>query len=382
MKEAKYPRIHLAVDNCFAIKRWVHPKDWMKVIHDIGNISCIQASTDNEIDPLFNTTDFRNRWVKQVRKYEKEYGLKVVSFYSGYATYRTVGLASSDKSSREKLKNDYFKNIVDVASKLGAQVGNTLSAFSEPVLNDPSLFKQTEEYLEDNLTDMAEYAAQKNVLFGYEQMYTPNQGFWTINGSRKWMKKIYTKVKRPMYITIDTAHQVGQRRFFKPTDEELSEMVRLGDTQGFRLRETLTCMVESKKYDMEAIKQKMDEYEYLFAEPADTDVYQWFSSLGCYSPLVHLQQTDGTFSSHKPFTSQYNKTGIIKPDKVLSAIANSYKREAQEGMPPRVKDIYLAFEIFFGITESAKDILAAIKESIEYWRSFIPQDGMEINELI
>ena len=31
-----YPKIYLAIDNCFASKRWTTPNQWAKVISDLG----------------------------------------------------------------------------------------------------------------------------------------------------------------------------------------------------------------------------------------------------------------------------------------------------------------------------------------------------------
>lgn len=197
-KDIEYPRIHLSLDNCFAIKRWVRPRDWMEVVKEIGGITKIQASTDNEIDPLFNTPAYRDEWVSEVQECEKSLGLKVVSLYSGYATYRTTGLGHWDDSCREEIINRYFNPVVDVAKKLGAQVGNTLGAFSEPVLDDPEQYYSTEAILLEKLAKMTKYAHNNGVVFSYEQMYTPNQGFWTIEGCLGYMKKVYQTSKCPM----------------------------------------------------------------------------------------------------------------------------------------------------------------------------------------
>ena len=67
MSKPVYPQVHLVMDNCFAVKRWVRPRDWMQAIKEIGGISLIQASTDNEIDPAHNTQDFRDEWVEEVQ---------------------------------------------------------------------------------------------------------------------------------------------------------------------------------------------------------------------------------------------------------------------------------------------------------------------------
>lgn len=377
----QYPKIYLTLDNCFAIKRWVRPRDWMNVIREIGGIDCVQASTDNEIDPLFNTQSFRDRWLEEVRWGEREYGMKLVSFYSGYATYRTVGLASDAKSSRTKIRDNYFKKVVDLASLLGAQMGNTLSAFTEPVLQNPNKFRQVESRIEKNLFDMAAYAASKNVQYGYEQMYTPTQGYFTISGCTNLLRRVYAAGGHPLYITIDTAHQAGQKLFMRPSREQIVQMIQDRDTHGARLGHHLTELVE-RGCSMERLEREMTRYDHIFAEPGDDDLYCWAEKLGAYSPIIHLQQTDGSYSAHRPFIKKYNDGGIVWPDRLLTSLAACYDSPELMGMPPRVKEIYLAFELFFGVTESAGDILDAVSESIKLWRKYIPRDGLSLNELI
>lgn len=381
MSETVYPRVHLVMDNCFAVKRWVRPRDWMEAVKQIGGITLIQASTDNEIDPVHNTQADRDEWIGEVQQYEREYGFKVVSFYSGYAQYRTVGIASHSDSKRDAMISRYFEPTVDVAARLGAQVGNTLGAFSDPVLQDPVQFGRTEKDVEDSLVRMTQYAGGKNVLFGYEQMYTPTQGMWTIDGCADYMKSVSEKAKAPMYITIDTAHQAGQHLFIKPTVADIEAMQANVTIQTSYLPVEIQNRI-AQKQNAKEIHAALDAYGYWFAEPKDSDVYQWFSRLGCYSPIVHLQQTDGTYSSHKPFTAQYNEAGIIKPKEVFAAIKASYDAAQENGMPPRVNDIYLAFEVFFGVTDPTDKIICELSESVAYWRADLPRDGMRLDKLV
>lgn len=377
----EYPRIHLAVDNCFAIKRWVEPADWMRVINEIGGLKYIEASTDNEIDPLHNTQAFRDNWIREVKKYESIYDLKVFSFYSGYATYRSTGIASLFDSKRTVIIDDYFKPVVDIASQLGAQVGNTLSAISDPVLQVPELYEMVDHYQETCLAEMSEYAQERHVVFSYEQMYTPTQGMWTIDQCINRMKNVYGRAKAPMYITIDTAHQASQHLFLKPTLDDICRMQDEQDTSLFNLPKTIVDQVLSGEEPVK-IYRNLDKFAYMFAEPADSDLFEWFSSLGCYSPIVHLQQTDGTYSAHKPFTKANNQTGIVKPKDVFRAIAKSYETTPIAGLPPRVRDIYLTFEIFFSVAQPVDVIIREMRESVEYWREYIPVDGMTLDKLI
>ena len=43
----KLRKLYLAIDNCFACKRWVKPMDWMLLIRDLG-LTMVEQSTDTE----------------------------------------------------------------------------------------------------------------------------------------------------------------------------------------------------------------------------------------------------------------------------------------------------------------------------------------------
>jgi hypothetical protein len=126
----------------------------------------------------------------------------------------------------------------------------------------------------------------------------------------------------------------------------------------------------------------MDRFPHLFAVQGDCDLYGWLERLGCYSPILHLQQTSGTSSSHLPFTAKNNEAGIVHPLKVLQAFARSYQKEAPAGMPPRCGSLYLTFEIFPHTTDRPRDFLPGLAESVRYWRQWIPEDGLPLSALL
>jgi hypothetical protein len=159
------------------------------------------------------------------------------------------------------------------------------------------------------------------------------------------------------------------------------QMIQDRDTHGARLGHYLTELVHSG-CSVERLEREMARYDHIFAEPGDDDLYCWAERLGAYSPIIHLQQTDGTYSAHRPFIKKYNDGGIVWPDRLLNSLAACYDSPEPMGMPPRAKEIYLAFELFFGVTESAGDILDAVSESIKLWRKYISRDGLSLNELI
>ena len=57
----KNPKIYLAIDNCFASKRWTDPEKWMNVIKSLG-LNYVEASADNECDPLYLGSEYMKRW--------------------------------------------------------------------------------------------------------------------------------------------------------------------------------------------------------------------------------------------------------------------------------------------------------------------------------
>src|SRR5690349_9702404 len=105
------PRIHLAVDNCFASKRWTEPIEWMAIARDC-EIACIEASADNEIDPLYNTPDSLQRWLDKVLLASIRTGVKVVNLYSGHGTYATLGLAHSDEHIRDHIQQHWLEPMI------------------------------------------------------------------------------------------------------------------------------------------------------------------------------------------------------------------------------------------------------------------------------
>lgn len=71
-----YPRIYIALDNCFALKRWIEPETWGRVIAEEIGFTSVQASFDNEIDMLYGPADYRDDWFRALTEAEKNTGLK------------------------------------------------------------------------------------------------------------------------------------------------------------------------------------------------------------------------------------------------------------------------------------------------------------------
>ncbi len=378
------PRIHLAVDNCFASKRWTEPIEWMAIARD-GGIACIEASADNEIDPLYNTADSLQNWRDKVLLASIRTGVKVVNLYSGHGTYATLGLAHPDRHIRDHIHHDWLEAMIHNAASLESGLGFFCHAFPQSVLANPTRYVTAEADLFRRLAELAIIANAENLTsISVEQMYSPHQIPWTVSGAQNLLKQVYHQSRAPFYLTLDTGHQIGQRRFLRPEQTEVEayiQAVNQGKPIPINWLTSLPFEVREKP-TAENLTTYIEARPYLFAALEDGDLYHWLRTLGCYSPIIHLQQTDGNISGHKPFTEANNRTGIVDPAKVLRAIWEAYQQPADAELPPPCANIYLTLEIFSGTAEYPAQTLANIRESAAYWRQFIPQDGLPLDRLI
>ncbi len=386
----RYPRIHLTMDNSFASKRWTTPDEWAPIIRDLG-ISCVEASADTEADPFYCGAEYLDEWMERVREASQAHGVRVVNFYTGYTTYRTLGLAHPDARVRERVVNEWLKVMARLAGRIHAGLGFYIHAFSERMLQDPAVYAEVKDRLYDTLAEVARFAGEAGpVPIIVEQMYTPHQIPWTVDGTLEYVSEVSRRSGFPAYVAMDTGHQTGQHRFLRPRREAIERGLKgngpvpyLGPESSYAIFEEAGKPGGAARRDaVERIEKEMDRFPHLFAAERDCDLYGWLEELGGYSPIVHLQQSNGKSSSHLPFTSVHNKAGIVHPLKVLQAIARSYERPARPGMPARCEDVYLTFEIFPHTTDRRRDILPVLAESVKYWRQWVPQDGAGLESLL
>lgn len=380
----RIPRIHLAIDNCFAYKRFTKPMEWCSVVRDLG-LKCIEASADNELDPLFMGREYLADWTGEVLEAQKATGAKVVTLYSGHGTYVTLGLTHTDERVRERMVNDWFAPMIDIAAELGSGFGFFAHAFSHAALQSPESYAQQVALLTEMLTRLNVYAKEKGCgTLSVEQMYSPHQYPWTIEQAAGLMADVSRMSGKPFYFTEDVGHHC--MKFLRPSDEKAASLlgnVRPGSWLGSDNADRLAAA--AKPGDGEALKAliaDMDANPQLFAEEKDGDCYEWIRRLGRYSPIIHLQQTDGVQSSHKPFTPELNAWGKVHGDRVLKTLWECCQAPEEPGMPEPCEDIYLTLEIFVGTTAILRDNLNELRESVKYWRRWIPEDGMPLDQLV
>lgn len=373
-----YPRIYLAIDNCVLYKRWTHPDDWARVIANLG-LKYIEASADTELDPLYMGMPYLHDWVLQVKNAEKCFGVKVCNLYSGHGTYTTLGLTHPDERVREHMIRDWFFPMIETAGELSCGIGFFAHAFENNILQDHDLYDKNVDLLIENLARLNSFAGTTGCgRLGIEQMYTPHQYPWRIRDTEYLLQQVSAKSGRDFYFTEDVGHH--HTKFMRPDKKALEN----GKVRNIWLGTDCAFSLADKEGDSawKQISADMDQNPQLFAERQDGDCYAWIEKLGCYSPIVHLQQTDGSYSAHCPFTEEHNNTGKITGERILKALKMAYDQPVQGKMPARSDEIYLTLELFSGTSSIMHDVLYDCKKSVEYWRKFIPEDGLGLDELV
>jgi sugar phosphate isomerase/epimerase len=382
------PTVHLAIDNCFASKRWTRPLEWMAFARQIG-VSFVEASADTEADPLYCGEDYLEDWTEEVVRAGRETGVTVVNLYSGHGTYATLGLGHTDLRVRRRILELWVKPMIRAAARLNAGLGFYFHAFPEAILQDPQSYAQQLEQLYENLSHVATYGAENGLSsVGVEQMYSPHQVPWTIEGAIDLLRSVFGRSRSPLYLTIDTGHQTGQNRFLRPEPSAVvesalqcvhSEATSIPWLGSRKAQERFNACVQKggdvAADDLSYIMAEIDQHPFLFSVPNDSNTWSWLESLGCFSPIIHLQQVTGASSSHLPFTPATNRTGLIQPEKVLRSLLTSYRRTPPDGLPERARTVYLTIEVFAGAAETPGEIESKLRETVEYWRRYVPRDG-------
>lgn len=389
------PIISLAVDNCFASKRWTVPSEWMDVIKGVG-LDCIEVSADTECDPLYMGGRYISDWIRDVQREQKRTGTVIKNLYSGHGTYATAGLAHTDPRVRRRFLQQWMETQADTAKALDAGFGFFAHGFDDSFLQDAGAYSAKLDELYDTLAELAAYCGSIGLCsVSLEQMYSPHQPPWTVDGTLEFIREVSRRSGGyPMYITNDVGHMNGQQFFQKPTEEYIlgciekrrsgkpAKRVWLGTAKAIGIYRDAA---EGKISDSEAVSRITEDVEknpQLFAKPEDGDVYNWLEKIGPWASIVHLQQSDGKSSPHWCFDEDHNSIGIINGEKVIRSVAAGFQAAEAADMPSPCGEVVFTLEPFIGTAGNNYDALEELETSVRYWRKYIPADGMRLSEAV
>ncbi len=387
-----FPEVYLAIDNCFASKRWTKPDEWCGLIRSLG-VRFIEASADTELDPFFVGRESLREWAEEVRKAEARHDVRVANLYSGHGTYTFLGIANPEERIRARMIDEWFRPLIDTAARLGAGMGFLTHAFPDRALSDRDAYGEFLEILYDSLARINRLGAQAGCgSLGIEQMYSPHIVPWTITGARQLLKQVILRSGRDFYLTEDVGHHT--RRFLKPSLEQIVDAVLAFQDRG---RITGVWLGSERVYSLvereasarsrpaaeiaEAALDMMSETPFLFSEAQDADYCQWLQELGGCCPIVHLQQTDGESSPHWHFTESNNARGIIRPARLLAALRKGCEKAHEQGMPTQPRKVYLTLEAFTATASYNHDTIEDYRESVRFWRRYIVEDGIPLDQI-
>ncbi len=365
----------------------------MRVIADLG-IKFVEASADTECDPLYQGEEYINWWISETKRQSEKTGVVVKNVYSGHGTYCTLGLAHTHNAAREYFKNKWVKRQAQVAKAVDAGFGFYNQALCEDVLQSPTKYREAMDTLISDLQEIALYGREIGLNdLSLEQMYTPHMPPWTIRETRQFVRDIYL-CGAPMYLTVDTGHMNGQQYFLRPSQEQVRDWIERRQS-GEQVRrvwlgpkaayDIFNAAVQGSM-DIREAAQQIDalgeDYGYMFAQPEDTSIENWFRALGRYASIVHVQQADAKSSPHWNFTPENNAKGIVDGRSVLKALAEAFSPENDAEALPPLREINVTIEAFMSTAANVYDEIAEMEQSVAYWRQLIPYDGIALDEAV
>lgn len=299
-------KVHLGMNLLYAAKRWIEPDVWGQQIGERWDLRYAQFCFDL-LDPRATMTS-RKEMCVEIKKAAQKYDFHIHSCLTGSGTFFYTMLMHPFKEGRQDAV-EWCRLAAQTSHMMGSiAVGGPLAAASSTDYADPERFAFLMDEFVQGMHKFAEFGAQfdqEYVIF--EPSNLGREGLIHLDQAKQLFEQLNEGTTIPVYYLLDVGHQ---------------------------------CSKE--------------------ASGKDSDPYTWLQEYGKYSPIVHIQQTDGKADRHWPFTKEYNQMGIIKFDKVLESLQKS-----------GLEEVWIFPEFFYGTDAEESKILAEIDESFEYLKKFI-----------
>ncbi len=299
-------KIHLGMNLLHAAKRFPEPDVWGQHVGQRWDLRYAQFCFDL-LDPR-STEASKKEYCNEIKKAEAKYNFKVHSCLTGSATFFYHLLMNPFPEGRKDAWR-WCELAAETSEMMGSiGLGGPIAAASSKDYADPIRFSFLMDEFVKGMQHFAEYGAQHGQEFIlFEPSNLGREGLISLDKAKDLYEKLNKNVPIPIHFMLDVGHQSG--------------------------------------YEMKG---------------KDRDPYQWLIELGQYSPIVHLQQTDGEGDRHWAFTKENNEKGIIRMEKVLEALDKS-----------GLKEVWFFPEFFYGTDGLDSWLLEQIDESFEYLKKFV-----------
>ena len=295
-------RVVLGLNLSWAVKRWPMPDEWAEISAKL-DVRYIQFSFDL-LDPRAPSYVV-DHMVGLLTDAVKRYGISIHSTFTGLAAYSFNLLTHPDPLMRLDAI-DWYLHAIDFTSKIGVKAtGGHIAAKSVRDYSDPQRRSYLDAVLTDSIKVLRRYAQSKGLeMILWEPMPVPREPPWTMDETRDMLLKANEGLGALVKLNMDVGHQ---------------------------------CTLKG----------------------IEADPYEWLRRFASESPSIHIQQTDGKGDRHWPFTEEYNKIGIIKPEKLIEAIEAS-----------GAKEVYLLLEYIPPFEAPDDEVLKNLEISIKYLKQY------------
>jgi sugar phosphate isomerase/epimerase len=259
------PTLHLGINNCFAVKRWPEPEQWMGIVKDDLGLDCCQFSLDL-IDPLLDPAVLSD-YASEVRKLAERHDVLIHSTFTGLAAYSWSQMLHPQETMRNAVMR-WYERAISFTAQLGAWgTGGHIGAFSVQDATDEARRDALTRELYERLKQLSRSAAEAGLKFLlFENMAVEREFGHSIEEAQE-LTQTATTPGVPLILCLDVGHPCA-----------------------------------------------------LHTGTISDDYLAWFAQPWSNTPIVHLQQTDSSGDHHWPFTEDYNRFGMINAESILTAI--------------------------------------------------------------
>lgn len=298
--------LRLGINTCFAVKRWPEGGEWAEIVGSKLDLDLAQFSFDL-VDPRVRPA-VRKRKSVEAREAASRYGVEIHSTFTGLGAYSFNLLMHPDPGMRGDAL-DWYEQAVWMTQEMGVDgTGGHVASMSYADYQNKARRKYLLDSLIESLQHLSRVASDAGQSFLlWEPMPVPREPPCNIADAKSLYRRVNKGAKVPINFCMDTGHQCTYCECGR-----------------------------------------------------DSDTYAWIREIGPMSPVMHLQQTDGTLDNHWPFTPEYNQRGIIKAEKLIKAIDESGASE-----------VALALEVIHPFEANEEKVLDDLQASVAYWKEYV-----------
>jgi D-erythrulose 1-phosphate 3-epimerase len=257
-------KLTLAINNCFAVKRWPRADEWAEIIRGELGLSVVQHSLD-----LSDLDDDPEAAADAIAGACQRRGLVIDSVFTGLVAYSANAMLAPQAEERERADADWAR-LIRFAARLGARsAGGHVGSLSR--------------------VD-ADNRGRRALL-------------WSELGGR--LAELSRLARRSGLDALLVENMACDREPCRMS--EVAELLSPGDSE----RASIALCLDVGHQCAPGVTGP------------DADPYAWLREMGPRAPIVHLQQSDAAGDHHWPFTPEYNDRGRIHGREVLDALGSS-----------------------------------------------------------